>query len=55
MKNNEIEIEILESSYWEHFKYAKDMALYLPIKHPKRIKINNEMNIILKRLHELKQ
>ena len=51
---NQIEIEILEASYWEHFKYAKDMALILPLKHPKRVKVENELNDMINRLHILK-
>ena len=49
-----IRIEILEYSYWEHFKALKDIALILPIEHPKRKKLENEVNKILKELHELK-
>ena len=53
--NNKIEIEILEYSYWEHFKMAKDIALILPIDDPKRKNIEEELNSIQKKLHELKQ
>lgn len=49
-----IKIEILEYSYWEHFKALKDVALILPIEHPKRKKLENATNEILKELHELK-
>lgn len=52
--NNQYEIEILEYSYWEHFKYAKDVALILPIEHPKRKKVEDELNKLQKRLQELK-
>jgi hypothetical protein len=38
--------EILEASYWEHFKVAKDLSLYLPLNHPKRVRIENEINKI---------
>lgn len=38
--------EILKYSYWEHFNYAKQLALVLPIDHPKRIKIEEELNKI---------
>ncbi len=38
--------EILNASYWEHFKFAKELALILPIEHPKRIKIESEVNKI---------
>jgi len=44
MMSKEIRNEILQSSYWEHFKAAKDLALILPLNHPKRIKIENEVN-----------
>ena len=49
-----IRIEILEYSYWEHFKALKDIALILPIERSKRKKLENELNKILKELHELK-
>lgn len=38
MGRNEIKIELLEYSYWEHFKALKDMSLILPLDHPKRVK-----------------
>lgn len=50
----EIELEILEASYWEHFKAAKDLVLYLPLKHPKRVILENEINKMLQRIHQLK-
>ena len=37
-------IEILQYSYWEHFKAAKDLALILPINHPKRIELQNAID-----------
>jgi len=49
-----IKIEILEYSYWEHFKALKDIALILPIEHPKRKKLEKATNEILRELHELK-
>ena len=51
---DEIEIEILEFSYWEHFKAQKEIALILPIDHPRRKKLEEATNEILKKLHELK-
>jgi len=42
-----VNIEILNSSYWEHFKFAKELAGYLPLDHPKRIKVEQEINEIL--------
>lgn len=53
--NPNLTLEILNASYWEHYKVAKDMALYLPITHPKRIKIENEINELVKKIHALKQ
>ncbi len=52
---NKIRLEILESSYWEHFKYAKDLASYLPITHPKRKLIEAELNNQITELHNLKE
>lgn len=46
-----IKIEILQYSYWEHFKALKDVALILPIEHPKRKKLEDATNEILKQLH----
>ena len=50
-----IELEILEYSYWEHFKRAKDLHLILPKTHPKRVILNLEMDKMLKRIHEIKK
>lgn len=47
-------IEILEANYWEHYKFAKDLAMFLPIEHPKRLKIESEMNVLLKKINEIK-
>ena len=47
-------IEILEYSYWEHFKALKDISLVLPMTHPKRKKIEKSANEILEELHKLK-
>lgn len=43
--------EILQASYWEHFKVAKDIARYLPPEHPYRLKLEKEMENILKILN----
>lgn len=51
---HEHEIQILEYSYWEHFKFAKDIALILPLEHPRRKKVEDELNKLQKRLQELK-
>lgn len=49
-----IQEEILEASYWEHYKAAKDMSLWLPLKHPKRVAVENGMEQIRGELQQLK-
>jgi hypothetical protein len=44
----DLELEILQLSYWEHFKKAKDIALIYPPEHPLR----QELDIVLKDLLE---
>lgn len=39
--NNIISKELLWASYFEHKKYAKDLQLFLPLNHPKRLKIES--------------
>jgi hypothetical protein len=51
---SQIQYNILNYSYWEHFKYAKDLALILPIDHPKRKQVENELNIILEKMNNVK-
>jgi hypothetical protein len=53
-KMEEIRLEILEYSYWEHFKMAKDMAMILPIDHPRRKKVEKEMNELQKEIQKIK-
>jgi hypothetical protein len=50
-----IRLEILEYSYWEHFKMAKDIALVLPIDNPKRKKLEKEVNKMATEINEIKQ
>jgi hypothetical protein len=49
-----IKLQILEYSYWEHFKALKDISLILPITRPKRILLDNEVNKLQKEIHDLK-
>ena len=49
-----IELEILEYSYWEHFAYAKSLALVLPVGHPKIIRIEKEINDIQAKIQKIK-
>ena len=48
-----IQLEILNSSYWEHFKFSKELAGYLDLNHPKRVKIEKELNLIIKQIHKI--
>jgi hypothetical protein len=50
-----IKLELLQYSYWEHFKSAKDLALVLPINHPKRKVVEAELNKIMAEIQELKK
>jgi hypothetical protein len=46
--------EILLASYYEHFKFAKELALIYPLDNPRRVKIEKEINTIQKKLEALK-
>ncbi len=50
-----IQLEILEANYWEHFKFAKDLAQFLSINNPNRIRIEKQLDEIIKEIHELKR
>jgi len=47
------QLEILQYSYYEHFKFAKDLALVLPIDHPKRKLMEEEVNKLQKQINDL--
>jgi len=47
----EMELEILKYNYWEHFKRAKELSLILPLNHPERIAIENEMKVMIKEIN----
>jgi hypothetical protein len=49
-----LRLQILEGNYWEHHKVAKDLALILPIDHPKRLKIEKELNDIASQIRKIK-
>jgi len=51
---DKIKLEILEYSYWEHYKMAKDIAFILPIEDPKRKRIEAEMNRLAEEINILK-
>lgn len=50
-----IELEILEFSYWEHFKFAKDLALIYPPEHPKRQELDKILKEMVDKINELKK
>lgn len=43
---DKIKLELLQASYLEHFKFAKDLSYILQISDPKRKKIETELNNI---------
>lgn len=49
-----IKLQILEYSYWEHFKALKEMSLILPLKHPRRLELESEVNKLQKEINDLK-
>ncbi len=50
MMMESIKKEILLSSYWEHFKYAKDLALTLPVDNEKRKLVEKTLNELSKKV-----
>lgn len=49
-----IELEILEYSYWEHFKKAKDLRLILPLDHPTMLDLESTCNDLIERINLIK-
>ena len=45
-----IENEILLANYWEHQKFAKELARFLDASHTKRVKIQKQLNEIQAKL-----
>jgi len=45
---------ILEFSYWEHYKHAKDIAFIYPVDNPKRKEIEKSLNEILIEIQKIK-
>jgi len=43
----DIKLEILQYSYWEHFKAYKELALILLVGHPKRVALQTEIDKLL--------
>lgn len=53
MEQTKRKLEILNSNYWEHFKFAKDLAGFLPFDHPKRRRIEEKLNEMVDEIHQL--
>lgn len=51
----ELKLEILQYNYWEHYKFEKDLAMVLPIDHPKRILLRKHTHEILTEIHALQK
>lgn len=47
-----IALEILQFSYWEHFKAAKDLSLIYPPEHQKRVALEKALNEIQQKLNK---
>lgn len=52
--NREIELDILNSNYWEHFKTSKDLSLVYPVTHPKRVKLLQTLNELQVKIEKLR-
>lgn len=52
--NREIELDILNSNYWEHFKASKDLSLVYPVTHPKRVKLLQTLNELQVKIETLR-
>lgn len=52
---DKIKLEILEYNYWECFKAAKDLALILPVGHPKRKAVETQLNDIQTEIKKIKE
>ena len=46
-------LEILNANYWEHFKFAKDLAGFLDFDNPKRRKVEDKLNEMVDEIHLL--
>lgn len=53
MEDLQNKLEILNSNYWEHFKFAKDLAGFLAHDHPRRRRIEEKLNEMVDEIQEL--
>lgn len=54
-KTAELTLNIMQLNYWEHFKYAKDLALVYHPSHPKRIQVEKILNSLITKINKLKK
>ncbi len=47
-------LHILEANYWEHYKFAKELSFVLPIDHPKRILLEQQLNEMIQKINLMK-
>lgn len=50
----DIKLEILQASYWEHFKAAKDLALIYPPENEKIKRLTKTINELSEQINFLK-
>ena len=53
-QKDKIALEILKSNHLEHFKIAKDLSMLLDIDDPKRKRIEDETNNLVKLINNFK-
>jgi len=49
-----LQLEIMQYNYWEHFKFEKDLAMVLPVDHPKRVSLRKATQDLLDKIHTFK-
>lgn len=47
-----IAFEILNFSYWEHFKKAKDLSMIYPPDHPERVLLQQVMDEMILKINQ---
>ena len=51
--NHTIQMEILQYSYWEHFKAEKDLSMILQLDHPRRIMMHQQTQKLTEDIRKL--
>jgi len=50
----DLQLQIMQYNYWEHFKFEKDLAMVLPVDHPKRVSMRKATQDLLDKIHTFK-